>query len=475
MLSPVALAALSALSAPALAGVEDVVLDLKITEPMGTPIIEGQFPLPFRQEERLYLGGEEYVLTVTAELYAEGKGLSGSTVTVTALVTRLDGVNQIPTRVASPSVVLTQDQRKTATALVPVAKPVTGADGQALHQLRFVVEGAWSEGARELVSVRDRRQEPVATGLTVLAWSDAPLYTQPGGYSMRLRPAEALTLEAPNAVIAWQVLEDQGEFLRVKSLTPRDSRDHCFGSTPLFADMDLRVWIRREELLLLTRTSATMEYSDGTASLLSAGVPLLPVPGQALFGHPAFHSVANGLHFTIGLPDYAIGLGYEPLRGAVALADRPQRVAVDASGSVGRSASGAVRPVAKLNEVGATLFTAPGVSPATVVVGGACGEHRVKVDLSRVSTPPPAEADFSFGEAGAEAAPPAGELFELGEVLYGPDGSKIGVMLRDHTFRVSPTRKGDLSCIDLSQEGALMGLLPTPDALMTPVLLCRRP
>ena len=72
MLSPVALAALSALSAPALAGVGDAVLGLKITEPMGTPIIEGQFPLPFRQEERLYLGGEEYVLTVTAELYAEG-------------------------------------------------------------------------------------------------------------------------------------------------------------------------------------------------------------------------------------------------------------------------------------------------------------------------------------------------------------------------------------------------------------------
>ena len=99
----------------------------------------------------------------------------------------------------------------------------------------------------------------------------------------------------------------------------------------------------------------------------------------------------------------------------------------------------------------------------------------MKVDLGRVSTPPPTEADFSFGEAGADAAPPAGELFELGDVLYGPDGSKIGVMLRDHTFRVSPTRKGDLSCIDLSQEGALMGLLPTPDALMTPVLLCRRP
>ena len=52
MLSSFALAARSARSAPPLAGVEDVVLDLKITDPVGTPIIEEQSPLPFRQEER---------------------------------------------------------------------------------------------------------------------------------------------------------------------------------------------------------------------------------------------------------------------------------------------------------------------------------------------------------------------------------------------------------------------------------------
>lgn len=453
----------------ALAGVDDIVLDFTVTEPLGTPLLRRQVALPHTEEVPLTLGAETYVVRVEASVDA-GAAVREALVDLVVVVYRVDGPSRSRTRLASPALNLGWGERESATAIVLPEDPIWGPDGQPMSELRFGVAGSWSEGAPVVDWIRARREEPIAPGMTVLAWSDAVLFTAPGAVAGRLEgPVDRSTL-GPGAVAAWEVLADEGEYLRVRSMTPRESRMHCVGSHQALAWLDMRLYVRREDLLLTTRTSAVMEYSDGTGSSLLAGVPLLPLSGQSLYGRPAFLGLSSGVRFRIGLPEAPVALAYEPLAGG---ADEATAwwVAAGAAGQLGQLATGPVELLSGEPRAPAALVSAPGQDPAVVSVGGRCGWHRVKTPAAGVSPATPAVDEIQFGDPGEPSAP-ASPTLPSGTPLWWTDGTQAGTVRRGRTLLTPPEPHGARVCYDLASETSLITGQPTQGARL---LVCTGP
>lgn len=448
-----ALLALLAHTPAAIAGVEDVVLDLRVVEPMGTTLIDDQVEVPFKQTYELQVGQEAYKVVVEAELEAYGP-LADGKVEVVAAIYRLDGPMRSPVRLSSPTLVLPMDASQSAATLVDAPDPVWGPDGQPMNKLRWELHASWTE-RRAPTWLTEARARPIAEGEAVLAWADATIYAAPGVAAGRLRSLDDRTLD-PGSVLAWAAVEDQGEWVRVAALPGRKSRKHCFPGDPVLYGLDVQAWIKREDLVLVTHTSAVMDYSDGSGSSLAAGVPLSPVDGQTLFGYPLFESVAHGLSFRIPLPPAPLALGYVPLGGSLEKQD-DFLLQVPESGILGETGAGPVRSLSSGERRGVTSYMPQDGGMMGVSVGDHCGEHRLVVPMSRLeAVPEAAEDDIIFGAAGGEVGGVPPETFELpfGVMLYWADGTEAGIARRPVEFTTRPAVEGKYTCLDLAAEGA---------------------
>lgn len=432
---------------PALAG---KMLDLRVTEPLGTPLWDIHVAAPFHEEKELELGADSFRVVVDAQPDPEDPE---GPLELAVVVYRLDGPLAVPTRVAGPLLTLEDASWERVSLDVVASKPVVGPSGEDLTTLRWQVEALWSSEVDPawLVEVRNR---PIEAELYVLAWSDAPLFATPesGAEVGRLRPVGPRTLDA-GAVTAWQVIEDRGAWVQVRNLQPRRSRQHCFGGSAALSDLELSVWVRRDDLVLTTRTSAVMDYSDGTGTALASGVPLVPVPGEVLFGHPALNGLAHGVRFSIGLPAAPLGLGYEPLASPIAR-DRALVLDVRTGEAIGKTGAG---PIVRAGGSGAlyvTPYSAAETDPAVVLVGGACAEHRVAVPAAKLM---PAETalgeDIQLG--GSAAATGQGMSLPVGAIASWPGGGAAGVVLRPRTLLVAGREEGDRVCADLVADAAV--------------------
>lgn len=439
----------------AVAGVEDVVLDLRVVEPMGTTLVDEQVELPFKETYEVQLGRDPYKVVVEANLEAYGP-LADATVEVVVGIYRLDGPMRSPVRLSSPTLVLPMDSSQSAASLVDARDPVAGPDGLPMSQLRWELHASWTE-RRDPTWLTDARARPIAEGEAVLAWADATLYAAPGQAVGRLRALPDRSL-GPDAVLAWAVEEDQGEWVKVRSLMGRESRKHCFPGEPALFGLDLRAWIKREDLLLVTHTSAVMDYSDGTGSSLASGVPLVPVPGRTLFGYPLFESMAHGLSFSMPLPPAPLALGYTPLGGALER-EPDQLLLVPDTGILGMTGAGEVISLTGGERRGVTTYMPQEGERMGVSVGDHCGEHRLVVPMSQLEPLPEGGGeDIVFGTGGE--APETFE-FPFGVMLYWADGSDAGITRRPVEFRTAPGQEGGFTCVDLAAEGAaLRGAAP---------------
>lgn len=432
---------------PALAG---KMLDLHVVEPLGTPLWDVHVAAPFHEEKDLTLGADTFRVVVDAQPDPEEPE---GPLELAVVVYRLDGPRQVPTRVAGPLLTLEDASWERVSLDVVASKPVVGPSGEDLSTLRWQVEALWSNEVDPawLVEVRSRKIEP---NLFVLAWSDAPLFASPesGAEVGRLRPVGPRKLE-PGAVTAWQVIEDRGDWVQVRNLQPRRSRQHCFGGSAALADLELRVWLRRDDLVLTTRTSAVMDYSDGTGTALASGVPLVPIPGKVLYGHPALEGMAHGVRFTIGLPAAPLGLGYEPLASPLSR-ERSLVLDVDAGQVIGKTGAGPLIRAGGSGDLYVSPYSADESDPAVVLVGGACAEHRVAVPAAQLHPPSVALGeDIELG--GSVEQTGRGMSFTAGDKVSWPGGGAAGEVLRPRVLLVAGKEEGDRVCADLVADAAV--------------------
>ena len=147
--------------------------------------------------------------------------------------------------------------------------------------------------------------------------------------TLYLAPAEAAEHAQYQPSIA-RGLEDAQEpfpFFRLVGVDPDqrwatlqtmpDDHRHCTGALSRFDNLDLRFFVRVEELATMTTREVRVVYPDDTAVTLSAGVPLLLVDGH-------MNAWVDGFLFPAPVPQDAYAFAYEPephfaLGGRIAL------------------------------------------------------------------------------------------------------------------------------------------------------------
>ncbi|MCB9762166.1 MAG: hypothetical protein H6739_20370 [Alphaproteobacteria bacterium] len=471
------LSAWVALCPAAVAGLEDVVLELRVTEPLGTPLIDQQVELPFRGEYEQTLGQDTFTVVVEAAM-DDATAIADAEVEVIVTVYRLDGPQRVPVRVAGPKVVLSKDARMKARSVVEASEPVIAPDGTDLTSLTWELEAAWSERRAPdwLSEVRAQSVAPPKDRESyVVAWADAGLYSapHPDAWVGRMEPPAASRSLSVGGVMTWEVISDRGQFIEVRNLQPRKSRKHCIPASSAFNEMDVKLFLRREDLLVVSKTSAVMDYSDGTGSSVASGVPLVPLPGTTLYGYPAFEGLAHGLTFVIPLPPKPLALSYEPLVGGSL--NRPQSLILtpDERHQLGRTGAGPVTVVSGTKELYVSPYTDPMGGTQGVVAGGPCAEHRLQAPTKRLTEPPEDMGqDLVLGGGGGFVGgiPPTPSLeLPFGVPLYWPDGTEAGIVTRPRSILVEPQAKGELLCVDLAAEAARQRGRWAPEGATLPV------
>ncbi len=317
------------LTSLALAADSDLVLDLDITGPLGDAIVDEEVALPYSNSIEKVYGKGTYRIDIEAHPVGRKVLLD---VTVTDTRSRTDvkvadmGLELLPES--------TQDADKTILAPKGLKK-----DGKKVQYATFAVEASWRWNSGDWP--QEARKEAVKPGELVVVWEDTPLFTAASADApnARLRPAERRPGMA--GYLPLEVVEDQGEWVKVRTGAVSDS---CHtASASRLDDASLELYVQRSELLLVTAATVAVEYDDGSRFQLEPGVVVIPAQGKLLVaeGELLMKADAGDVVADITLPAGSLALSFAPTAPKPPEA-KEEQVLTSSNFSLGETASGEV-------------------------------------------------------------------------------------------------------------------------------------
>lgn len=315
------------LTSLALAANSDLVLDLNVTGPLGDAIVDEEVSLPYSASIDKEYGKGEYRVDIEATPVGRQVELTVKVVDTKPRTetTRVSLALDMPPETA-------QDASKTIMAPRGLKK-----DGEKVQYATFSVDASWKWGAGNWPE--EARSASVEPGTVVVVWEDTLLYTSSGETSQRarLRPTERTS--GVGGYVPLTVVEDQGDWLKVSTAAVSDSC-HTAGA---FAPVDLTLFAKREDLLLVTADAVTMDYSDGTHFELRPGVIVTPPSGKLVVaeGELLMMADANDVIAEVTLLPGSLSNAYSPVAPAEVAVQEDQVVA-SSNRSLGETLAGDV-------------------------------------------------------------------------------------------------------------------------------------
>jgi hypothetical protein len=254
--------------------------------------------------------------------------------------------------------------------------------------------------------------------------------------------------------------EENGR-IPVETIAPVDAHQ-CAGTFSELADLQLKLFVARADLLPVTTAKVEHRFSDGTSITLVAGVPLdrAETGGEVL---------VDGARIRVPIPPEVVGDSFEPTAafrsggdlGAIELDGRGPRQRYDGVHDLD--------PIALYwSRFGPLYFAERALDEDTALVTsrGACVEADVRVDRSRLRprspTAEPTRIVKTFDPAAAprvgilgyvqdpsvhSVEPPRSEV-SAGALASWIDGRPAGTLQRKRVFTAWPDQRGDRTCFD---------------------------
>lgn len=443
------------LTSLALAADSDLVLDLNVTGPLGDAIVDEEVTLPYSASIDKEYGKGEYRVDIEAIPVGRQVELTVKVIDTKPRneTTRVSLALEMPPETA-------QDASKTIMAPRGLKK-----DGVKVQYASFSVDASWKWGSGNWPE--DARAGSVEPGSVVVVWEDTLLYTSSGEESQRARLRLAERTPGIGGYLPLTVVEDQGDWLKV-STGPVGDSCHTAGA---FAPVDLALFVKREDLLLVTADTVSMDYSDGTHFELRPGVVVAPPSGKLVVAESELLMLAdaNDVIAEVTLLPGSLSNAYTPVALAeVAVQD--DQVVASSNRSLGETRAGDVfwmgdgvaylqgfwdapvdpdaapveteeaAPEEEENYVGDASDKVD-IGQARGIVHGTCGEYHFQMLPSRVKPASyvPNEGARVEAEVATEFVAAEWSLPAETELSW-PDGSPAGSTIAKVDLAAAPTK-----------------------------------
>lgn len=317
------------LSTLAMAAESDLVLDLTITGPLNDAILDEEVSLPYTASIETTYGKGTYRVDIDAQHVGREVVLD---------VTVVDTKPRTEAKVADLGLELQPESAQDASKTV-IAPRGLKKDGVKLQYATFAVDASWRWNSGNWPEAA--RATPAKPGELVVVWEDTPLYgaAADDAPSARLRPAERHPSVA--GYVPLTVVEDQGDWLKVSTAAVTDSC-HLASDSRLGA-LDLTLFVKRSDLLLVTPKAVSIDYDDGTRHTLQPGVVVMPPQGKLLVGDGELlmKADAGDVLADVTLPAGTLAVSYAPT-ATTAPAKQDEQVLASSNRSLGETNAGEV-------------------------------------------------------------------------------------------------------------------------------------
>jgi hypothetical protein len=232
-----------------------------------------------------------------------------------------------------------------------------------------------------------------------------------------------------------QVMTDAGPWLQVRPVG--DASEHCATTYPGLRDLDVGLWVRREELAPVTTRDVRMTYADGTSVMLTAGVPVVPIARFSTQRRPVYTVYVSDLLFNTWVDESAISDHYRPT-AHVPTPETDYMLAPEVQPVFGGAARMGHRNFAR--ETDFVYARADGAHGSLVALRRPCASFEVRVSPAAIV------------EAGGVAAQPAmgasqGPVVAPGTTLVWPDGTRAAYAARPVQFDGEVEPHAELRCL----------------------------
>jgi hypothetical protein len=442
------------LSTLAMAAESDLVLDLNITGPLDDAILDEEVSLPYTASIEKTYGKGTYRVDIDAKHVGREVILD---------VKVIDTKPRTEAKVADLGLELQPESAQDASKTV-IAPRGLKKDGAKLQYATFAVDASWRWNSGNWPE--EARATPAKAGELVVVWEDTVLYGAPADDApgARLRPAERHPTVA--GYVPLTVVEDQGDWLKVSTAEVTDSC-HVVSDSRLGA-LDLTLFVKRSDLLLVTPSVVTVDYKDGTHHTLQPGVVVMPPQGKLLVGDGELlmKADAGDVLADVTLPTGTLAVSFAPTAPTAPAAMEDQVVA-SSNRSLGETNAGEVYwlgegpaylqgawelpedPEAAESLIMEEDFVGdasdrPDVGQAQGIVHGACSVHHFQMLPSRIK---PSDYVANEGAFAEDVAPTevvtATWGLKAGTALNWADGTPAGTATGAVDLSGEPTKTAD--------------------------------
>ncbi|MCB9762472.1 MAG: hypothetical protein H6739_21925 [Alphaproteobacteria bacterium] len=374
----------SLLSGLALAAVDDIDLTLTVLDPFGQPLIQETVAPPWTTRVPVTVGRSDYLFEVEATPVGDRVELSA----------RVLQAGDEPFELSGDTLRLNRDKAREKVLYTPADGKVKGPDGQRLAVLSWTVEATWTwESTLDMDALR---QQALPAGDYVLAWRDVWLYADQKDDPIRARMGDTPHRVGEGALIPLKVRADQGDWIAVELPTAAEAATLCHGGAdhPL-AGSPLQVFVRREELVLVNRAQATLDYGEHAGAVdLAPGVAFgVLEEDRVVMGERVLAADTGWLAGPLAVPADALGFSFPaPERPPQRFAQPPtgafRILPLEKTGAFGETVAGPIQGRAGWPHHPGAIYSDAMQAQTWVTLDDRCGAVRVRVDPKQIGPNP---------------------------------------------------------------------------------------
>lgn len=248
---------------------------------------------------------------------------------------------------------------------------------------------------------------------------------------------------------AFEVLGNEGAWVQVRTLGPEDATAHCTMGWRTADPFDVRFWVRRSDLVPVTRHSVLARDARDSSVMLAAGTPLESASAED--GSPTHRLPELGIRVDVAKTSIAKTYRPGPVFGVRApIAGRPLDALPLRFGSDDVDRRGLPLTTETPPRV-AVFATQTKESDTFISTGSPCAELRVRDPGAQgwLRDAAPTADDLPPRWTTAPSPGGEGQRAKAGTALFWPDMESAGSLRVDHVFFGIPTKKSDKRCFEI--------------------------